>query len=124
MVERTLDIENPEQFNPWVYRSIELFHQTNYLDQVAEVYPLEIATPERLESTLRRQIIMAHQSQNTTRLLQLLKSVDKFPYEDPIWYMIKNIDGCLEPKFPKYSDTSLSQRDPIGALVSLNLGRK
>ncbi|MBS7332270.1 MAG: hypothetical protein KIG88_01570 [Weeksellaceae bacterium] len=94
-MERTIDIENnPEQLNEWVLRSINLFKDTNYLDQILEVYPFQIASPERLEPNLRRRIINAHQSRRTNELIEILKSLTKFPYEDPIWYLLKNIEGC------------------------------
>lgn len=60
------------------------------------MYPLEIVAPERIDATLRRNIIRHHQARNTNELVSLLLSIDKFPYEDPIWYMLKNTQGCLE----------------------------
>jgi hypothetical protein len=96
-MERTIDIENnPEQLNEWVLKSINLFKDTNYLDQILEVYPFQIASPERLEASKRRRIINAHQSRRTNELIEILKSLTKFPYEDPIWYLLKNIEGCNE----------------------------
>ena len=94
-MDRTIDITNTENLNEWVSRSIELFQNTNYLDNILAVYPLEIATPERIDATLRRNIIRQHQSRNTNELINLLLSIDKFPYDDPIWYMLKNTQGCL-----------------------------
>ena len=96
-MERTIDIENnPEQLNEWVLKSINLFKDTHYLDQILEVYPFQIASPERLEPSVRRRIINAHQSRRTNELIDILKSLTKFPYEDPIWYLLKNIEGCNE----------------------------
>lgn len=94
-MDRSIDITNEENLNEWVARSIDLFQNTSYLDNISEIYPLEIATPERIEPTLRRNIVRYHQSRNTNELINLLLTIDKFPYEDPIWYMIKNIQGCL-----------------------------
>lgn len=95
-MERTIDITNNDNLNEWVAKSINLFQNTSYLDDILDVYPLEIATPERIDATLRRNIIRQHQSRNTQELINLLLSIEKFPYEDPIWYMIKNSQGCLE----------------------------
>ena len=96
-MERTIDIENnPEQLNEWVLKSINLFKDTNYLDQILAVYPFQIASLERLEPSVRRRIINAHQSRRTNELIDILKSLTKFPYEDPIWYLLKNIEGCNE----------------------------
>jgi len=39
---------------------------------------------------------MAHQSRDTRKLLELLSSLQKFPYDDPVWYLLKNVRGCLE----------------------------
>lgn len=95
-MERTLDIKNPKELNEWVKRSIKLFQNTPYLDNILRVYPLQVARPERLDSVLRRKIIMAHQGRKTKKLIELLKGITKFPYDDPIWYLLKNISGCLE----------------------------
>ena len=95
-MDRTIDItNNPENLNPWVLRSIELFRDSNYLDQILEVYPFQIAAPERLEAGVRRRIISAHQARRTEELIEILKGLTKFPYEDPIWFLLKNIEGCL-----------------------------
>lgn len=94
-MERTINIENsPEQLNEWVLKSINLFRESDYLDQILAVYPFQIASPERLDLNLRRRIINAHQSRRTNELIQILKGLTKFPYEDPIWYLLKNIEGC------------------------------
>ena len=95
-MERIIDINEIENLNEWVAKSIELFSNTSYLDDILSVYPLEIAEPERIDIAVRRNIIRHHQARNTTDLVNLLLSIDKFPYEDPIWYMIKNSQGCLE----------------------------
>ncbi|MBY0479549.1 MAG: hypothetical protein K2Q24_18010 [Chitinophagaceae bacterium] len=96
-MDRTIDIEtNPENLNEWVRQSIELFRNTNYLDQILEVYPFQIAAPERLDAATRRRIIAAHQGRRTDELIELLKGLTKFPYEDPIWYLLKNIEGCID----------------------------
>lgn len=94
-MERTIDvIKNPKKLNPWVRRSIALFNETAYLDNIQGVYPFEIAPPQRLDEDIRRQIIQAHQSRDTERLLESLVPQTKFPYEDPVWYLLKNIKGC------------------------------
>ncbi len=95
-MERTLDIINPDELNEWVRRSLELFQNTPYLDNILEVYQFEVARPVRLDPAIRRRIIMAHQGRRTTELIEILKNITKFPYEDPIWYLLKNINGCLE----------------------------
>jgi hypothetical protein len=94
-MDRTIDIENnPEHLNEWVLKSINIFRNSNYLDQILEVYPFQIASPERLDPSVRRRIINAHQSRRTVELINILKELTKFPYEDPIWYLLKNIEGC------------------------------
>ncbi|MBC8487836.1 MAG: hypothetical protein H8D45_17550 [Bacteroidetes bacterium] len=91
-----MDIINPDELNEWVRRSLELFQNTPYLDNILEVYQFEVARPVRLDPAIRRRIIMAHQGRRTTELIEILKNITKFPYEDPIWYLLKNINGCLE----------------------------
>ncbi len=96
-MDRTIDIENKrEELNDWVLRSIELFETTPYLDNILEVYPLQTARPERIENSLRRKIISAHQGRRTRELIEILQAEVKFPYDEPLWFLIKNIKGCLQ----------------------------
>ena len=93
---RTIDIENSRnELNEWVLKSIELFENSAYLDNILDVYPLQTARPERLDAQLRRRIISAHQGRRTQELIDILKNEVKFPYDEPLWYLIKNIEGCL-----------------------------
>lgn len=95
-MDRTIDIENGRnELNEWVLKSIELFENSAYLDNILEVYPLQTARPERLDAQLRRRIISAHQGRRTQELIDILKNEVKFPYDEPLWYLIKNIEGCL-----------------------------
>lgn len=94
---RSLDIENNrDELNEWVLRSIELFENSPYLDNILSVYPLHTAKPERLDNQLKRRIITAHQGRRTQELIEILQNEVKFPYDEPLWYLIKNIQGCLE----------------------------
>ncbi len=96
-MERTIDIAGSrKELNEWVRKSIKLFESPQYLDKISEVYPLQTARPERLEDGLRRRIISAHQGRRTNELIEILKNEVKFPYDEPIWYLMKNIQGCLE----------------------------
>ncbi|MCF6171419.1 MAG: hypothetical protein L3J66_10620 [Bacteroidales bacterium] len=61
-MERRIDIGNDrDELKGWILRSIELFENTPYLDNILSVYPLQSARPERLNEQLRRRIISAHQ---------------------------------------------------------------
>ncbi len=94
---RRIDIEEERgELNEWVLRSIELFESTPYLDNILNVYPLQSASPERLDDRLRRRIISAHQSRRTDELISILQNEVKFPYDEPLWFLMKNIQGCLE----------------------------
>lgn len=96
-MERSIDITSErEELNEWVRKSIEIFEITPYLDNILEVYPLQTLSPDRLNERLRRRIISAHQGRKTQELIQILKNEVKFPYDEPIWYLIKNIHRCLE----------------------------
>ena len=93
-MKRKLNIENLEEFNPWVAKSIVLATTTNYLDEILKIYPFNVATPQRLREPLRTKVIRAHSARDTEELIRLLKLITKFPYEDPVWYMLKNIKDC------------------------------
>jgi len=94
---RNIDIENErEELNDWVRKSLELFETTPYLDNILGVYPLQTARPERLDERLRRRIITNHQARRTNVLIEILRNEVKFPYDEPMWHLINNIQGCLE----------------------------
>lgn len=96
-MDRTIDIEEQRgELNEWVLRSIELFESTPYLDNILAVYPLQSARPNRLNDRLRRRIISAHQARRTNELITILQNEVKFPYDEPLWFLMKNIHGCLE----------------------------
>lgn len=93
---RTIDIETERgDLNEWVLKSIELFENTPYLDNLLEVYPLESAVPAHLNPGLKRRIISAHQGRRTNELLNLLQGEIKFPYDEPLAYLIKEVENCL-----------------------------
>lgn len=95
-MDRTIDIENErEVLNEWILKSIELFENTPYLDNLLEVYPLETAVPTHLEQRLKRRIIAAHQSRQTNELISILQGEVKFPYDEPLSYLIKEVHNCL-----------------------------
>ncbi|MRT18064.1 hypothetical protein F3C99_14035 [Vitellibacter sp. q18] len=94
---RTIDIENDlEQLNFWVRKSLELFENTPYLDNLLEVYPLESAIPAHLNLQLKRRIISAHQARRTNELIDILQGETKFPYDEPLAYLIKEVQNCLQ----------------------------
>ncbi len=94
-MDRSIDIlTEREELNEWVLKSIKLFEETPYLDNVLEVYPLETAKPERLEARLRRRIILAHQGRKTDELIRIFLEEVKFPYEEPLWFLMKNAKGA------------------------------
>lgn len=95
-MDRSINIEDERaELNQWVLRSIELFENTPYLDNILAVYPLQSARPTRLNDNLRRRIISAHQARRTNELITILQNEVKFPYDEPLWYLMKNIQGCL-----------------------------
>lgn len=96
-MDRTIDIENErEELNEWVLKSIELFENTPYLDNLLEVYPLETAVPNHLEQRLKRRIISAHQGRRTADLIDILQGEVKFPYDEPLSFLIKEVKDCKD----------------------------
>ncbi len=96
-MERAINIETERnELNEWIQKSIELFENTPYLDNLLEVYPLETAVPIHMEQRLKRRIISAHQGRKTNELIEILQSETKFPYDEPLAYLIKEVKGCLE----------------------------
>ncbi len=96
-MDRTIDIINERDvLNSWILQSMELFENTPYLDNLLEVYPLESAVPIHLKSRLKRRIISAHQGRRTNELIQILQGEVKFPYDEPLAYLIKEVRNCLQ----------------------------
>ncbi len=73
-----------------------MFESSPYLDNILEVYPLQSALPNRLDPILRRQIIDAHQARRTNELIGILQNQVKFPYDEPLWFLMKNVGQCLD----------------------------
>lgn len=93
---RTIDIETERsELNEWVLKSIELFENTSYLDNLLEVYPLETAVPHHLDERLKRRIIATHQGRRTNELIRILQEEVKFPYDEPLAFLIKEVKSCL-----------------------------
>lgn len=96
-MDRTIDIENKrEELNEWILKSIELFENTPYLDNLLEIYPLQTAVPTHLNERLKRRIISSHQGRRTTELIDILQGEVKFPYDEPLAFLIKEVENCKE----------------------------
>lgn len=96
-MDRSIDIENErEELNEWVLKCIRLFETTAYLDNLLEIYPLQTAVPDHLEPGLKRRITAAHQGRQTKRLISILQEEIKFPYDEPLAYLIKRVENCLQ----------------------------
>lgn len=94
---RQIDIVNDfDLLNQWVQRSINYFNNQNYIDDISEVYNYGVAEPQRIESGLRRRILSTHNDRNDEELITLLKELNKFPYDEPFWYLLQEIDGFIE----------------------------
>lgn len=76
-------------------KSVELFQSRPYLDIIYQIYPFKLSARKVLDPTLRRKIIQAHNCRNTQKLIRILQSLDKFPYEDPVRYVLKAVKNCL-----------------------------
>jgi hypothetical protein len=96
-MDRTIDIENErDDLNEWILKSIKLFESTPYLDNLLEVYPLQTAVPIHLDEKLKRRIISSHQGRRTSELIDILQGEVKFPYDEPLAYLIKEVGNCKE----------------------------
>ena len=94
---RQIDIEKePEKLNPWVAKSIEFFQKKAYLDNILSIYPFTQSPSTDLDSSILREIIKAHNARDGRALINILKDRGRFPYEDPIWYLLANVKGCLK----------------------------
>jgi hypothetical protein len=96
-MKRSIDLEQDfGKLNPWVQKSINLFYEQSYLDQISDIYNYSADEPERIDEDLKRQIKFAHHNKNDEQLINILRQLDKFPYDEPFWYLLKNVDGFIE----------------------------
>lgn len=65
------------------------------MDQIGEVYTYTVGSIHKLDDDVRRAIRQAHSRRQHIDLLRLLIVQDKFPYEEPFWYILKNVDGFI-----------------------------
>lgn len=77
-------------------RSLDLFEKAAYLDAIQAVHPFEATPAAPLPDGVRRSLVAAHQGRRTAELFSLLRSLDKFAYEDPVWYLLRNVHGCFD----------------------------
>ncbi|HEY9220364.1 MAG TPA: hypothetical protein VIO43_02170 [Lutibacter sp.] len=96
-MDRKIDIEKErEELNEWILKSIELFENTPYLDNLLDVYSLQTAVPNHLDEKLKRKIISSHQGRRTNVLIDILQGEVKFPYDEPLAFLIKEVENCKE----------------------------
>lgn len=96
-MKRNIDLDkNFDELNTWVQKSIKLFYEESYLDQISNIYNYSADEPERIEEGLRRQIKFAHHNKNDEQLINILSQLDKFPYDEPFWYLLNNVDGFIK----------------------------
>jgi hypothetical protein len=100
-MKRTIDINKDfGKLNAWVQQSINLFNEASYLDEIGQIYDYSLGEHDEIKEDLRRKIRTAHNNRNDSELIRLLSQFGKFPYDEPFWFLLKNIDGFIE-KNPK-----------------------
>ena|SRR3989338_545468 len=85
-----------KKFNPWIRKSIRLFELKPYLDLIYKIYPFELSPRKEITPDLRRKIIQFHKDRDTPKLIEALESLNRFPYEDSVWYILRTIKGCFD----------------------------
>jgi hypothetical protein len=96
-MDRSIDLDKDfEKLNPWVQKSIKLFNETSYLDKIGRIYDYSPGEQDEIEEDLRRKIRTAHNNRNDSELIRLLSQLGKFPYDEPFWFLLKNMDGFIE----------------------------
>ena len=69
--------------NRWVEKSIELANNSNYLDRLLEIYPVEPGEERTLPKDVIIRIKRAFESQNRIGLFRSLLDLELFPIKDP-----------------------------------------
>src|SRR3989338_7824510 len=85
-----------KKFNPWFIKSIRLFELKPYLDLIYKIYPFDPRPRKEITPDLRRKIIQFHKDRDTPKLIEALESLNRFPYEDSVWYILRTIKGCFD----------------------------
>src|SRR3989338_3143515 len=86
--------------NKWVKESIKKAQSQGYLDQLSEVYPINIPALRGIPADQEREIRQAFQNKNKKKLITTLLNLERFPIDDPYIGFLRRDKSALD-KNPK-----------------------
>jgi len=69
--------------NKWILRSIQLANSKGYLDNLFEIYPVELGSVRDIPTNVRNEIQLAFKSGDKKNLIEKLLKLPGFPIDDP-----------------------------------------
>lgn len=69
--------------NPWIKKSIDLANRSAYLDNLFEIYPVEVGSDRTIPEEVKNKIRIAFKNKNHTKLITTLLKLPRFPIDDP-----------------------------------------
>ena len=81
--------------NEWITKSIQLANTTNYLDRLADVYPLEIGGERQLDPILSITMQRAYSSRDGVALVKCLLEAERFPIDYPYASLMRSKPGLF-----------------------------
>lgn len=99
--------------NEWTKKSIELANKKNYLDQLYDVYPLEIGPERHIDASLIKNVQKAHKEKTGLNLISSLLELERFPIDYPYASMFRQNSDLLKlnPHTTERIATPLLQMD-------------
>ncbi len=100
--------------NIWIQKSLKLANQSNYLDALSDIYPIQDNKEEtRLEKNRLQEIRKAFKTKDHNKLLTLLLEEERFPFDDPYVAFLR-MDKTSVSRNPKTVRRLLSKVYSIG----------
>lgn len=109
--------------NKWVKKSINLVKSKSYLDNLFEVYPVELGIARDLSEEIKTKVKKAFKCKNETNLIKALLTFPKFPIDDPYIPSLRKYPYLLE-KNPKTIKRIGKRLLSMGANIVLELAAK
>lgn len=86
--------------NKWVKKSVNLANSCSYLDNLMEVYPVDLAMPREINPEERKRIKEIFTRRNKKKLISILLDLKRFPIDDPYIGFLRRNRKALD-KNPK-----------------------
>jgi len=109
--------------NKWIQKSIKLSNSTGYLDELFEVYLIELGNIRGIPNNIQNEIKEAFETGNKVDLITKLLKLPKFPIDDPYIASLRRHPSLLS-KNPETIERISRELFALGVTSILELVRK